>query len=480
MSTLRANNIQDLNGNNKDVGSLVDNQTIVDRINYASDAEFNAAKTGKVSLDANKRLRMNSLLVGAEAMTSSAPRDLVVAAPTINGLTDFHFFAAQGIVTPTDPGTIGVFDITTKLRGATVINHMFGYQMRAAYEGSGTLQRFAGFLHLPIHAGTGDILEAYGADISTTAISGGGTIQSQAGILIRDQVGATANAGMNIMQSTGYSLYANGGAPLFNRGRAGFGITPSTNYAVQFAGPAGGARRGFLETTATNCQIGAEGDGGLQFIQSAAIKLQIKASANGYSVTPGTDNSQTLGDAANRWSVVWAGTGTISTSDARDKTAVRKLTAAEIAAACELADEIGAYKFLASIEEKGDAAREHVGMTVQRAIEIMESHGLDPYGYSFICHDEWEDQIVEHPAETVRHPPVYKHYPIIDTQGNPIMEVISESWVEVIKEGWIEVVKPAGDRYSFRENGLYAFIAAGMKARQDSFEQRLAALEAKE
>ena len=87
-----------------------------------------------------------------------------------------------------------------------------------------------------------------------------------------------------------------------------------------------------------------------------------------------TDNSQTLGAAANRWSVVYAGTGTINTSDAREKTPVRPLTASEIAAARSLSAEIGVYQWLDMIEEKGaDEARLHIGMTVQRAIEIINA-----------------------------------------------------------------------------------------------------------
>lgn len=39
--------------------------------------------------------------------------------------------------------------------------------------------------------------------------------------------------------------------------------------------------------------------------------------------------------------------------------------------------------------EKGGAARQHIGMTVQRAIEILRSHGLDPFAYGFICYDQW-------------------------------------------------------------------------------------------
>lgn len=154
----------------------------------------------------------------------------------------------------------------------------------------------------------------------------------------------------------------------------------------------------------------------------------------------GTDNFQALGDAALRWSVVYAGTGTINTSDAREKTTVRPFTPAELAAAAELGREIGVYQWLAMVEAKGNAARQHIGLTVQRAIAILESHGLDPFTYGFVCYDEWDE----------------------------LPEVVNEEG-EVVQEP-----RPAGDRYSFRMDELLAFIARGMAHRLDAVEQRLA------
>jgi hypothetical protein len=132
-------------------------------------------------------------------------------------------------------------------------------------------------------------------------------------------------------------------------------------------------------------------------IDSSGNLLVGTTSANGGLFTvngdmgPATDNARTCANAFYRWSVVYAATGTINTSDAREKTPVRLLNEAEIAAAQQIASEIGAYKWLSAVAEKGDAAREHLGMTVQRAIEIMEANGLVPFNYGFICYDENEE-----------------------------------------------------------------------------------------
>lgn len=151
---------------------------------------------------------------------------------------------------------------------------------------------------------------------------------------------------------------------------------------------------------------------------------------------PGVDNVYSFGLAAFRCTVLWAASGTISTSDGREKTLVRELTEFEIAAAKALGKEIGIYKWLAEIQKKDDKARSHVGMAVQRAIEIMEAHDLDPFEYGFICHDEWD--------------------------ASP--EILNEDG-EVT-----EPAREAGDRFSFRMDELYAFIAAGLEARISALE----------
>lgn len=182
--------------------------------------------------------------------------------------------------------------------------------------------------------------------------------------------------------------------------------------------------------------------------------------------SPAQDGAKMLGNPSGRWSVLYAASGTINTSDAREKTAVRALTDGEITAARQLAQEIGAYKFLAAVAEKGTAAREHIGMTVQRAIEILQANGLEPFNYGFICYDSW-------PQVTVDHPATYEQVPVTDADGN----VTGYENGALIKEAWTEVTQEAGDRYSFRTDELNLFIARGQAAYLAQLEARIAALE---
>lgn len=200
------------------------------------------------------------------------------------------------------------------------------------------------------------------------------------------------------------------------------------------------------------------------FGESNADSLPLAAT-----LSPISDNNRQLGRSVARWSVVFAGTGTINTSDAREKTPVRSLSSSEIQAARALADEIGVYQWLASVQEKGESdARQHVGMTVQRAIEILKQHELDPFAYGFVCYDTWEEQVEVIPA-------VYEE--IVTDEGVAIQGAL-------IAPERRNVLAPAGDRYSFRTDQLNTFIAAGLRAenaelraRQDALEVRLAALE---
>lgn len=221
-----------------------------------------------------------------------------------------------------------------------------------------------------------------------------------------------------------------------------------------------------------------------------------------------SDNKCSIGIAANRWSVIYAHTGTINTSDAREKTPISLLTTNEQRAAADMAEEIGTYKWLHAVDEKGDSARRHVGMTVQRAIEIMERNGLSPFDYAFICYDKWDDEwreeddpsgdcirIARRPSvrveqretqsvevidgvatlvvKMVNHEtPIYRELPVFDEQGNPVLGddgeqiVHLEQAMEDVEVRYRrELVRPAGDRFSFRTDQLALFIARGLHAK---------------
>ena len=109
------------------------------------------------------------------------------------------------------------------------------------------------------------------------------------------------------------------------------------------------------------------------------------------SILPSVDNNRTLGGASNRWSVVYAGTGTINTSDANLKQDIAELDEAERRVAARLKALIRKFRFKDSVAEKGDAARIHVGAIAQDVESAFILEGLDPARYAVFCKDTWID-----------------------------------------------------------------------------------------
>ena len=107
---------------------------------------------------------------------------------------------------------------------------------------------------------------------------------------------------------------------------------------------------------------------------------------------PGNDNNQALGNSSRRWSTIYAGTGVISTSDARDKTDFKNIPD-EVLDAWEDVNYLQ-FKFIDSVEEKGDQARYHIGVVAQQIKDAFEGRGLDPFKYGLLCYDKWDDLTV--------------------------------------------------------------------------------------
>ena len=105
-------------------------------------------------------------------------------------------------------------------------------------------------------------------------------------------------------------------------------------------------------------------------------------------VAPGQDNSLPLGSASARWSQIYAASGTISTSDARDKSLLGRLDARERRVARHILEGIGKYRWKASEQRKGLAARTHVGVTAQGVAAAFAAEGLNAADYGLWCEDE--------------------------------------------------------------------------------------------
>ena len=143
---------------------------------------------------------------------------------------------------------------------------------------------------------------------------------------------------------------------------------------------------------------------------------------------PAVDNTQVLGGPSNRWSVVYAGTGTINTSDAREKQQIADLDDAERRVAVALKGLVKKFKYNDAVALKGDDARIHVGVIAQEVVAAFAAEGLDATRYALLCYDEWD-------AEPEQ----------VDKEGNVV-----------------QAAREAGNQYGIRYDELLAFIIAAL------------------
>jgi hypothetical protein len=103
---------------------------------------------------------------------------------------------------------------------------------------------------------------------------------------------------------------------------------------------------------------------------------------------PLNDNTRKLGDTSNRWTTVYAATGTINTSDENEKAEIEAIPDRVLDAWAEV--DWVRYKWRDAIETKGDGSRWHYGAIAQRVRDAFANHGLDPFEHGVLCLDRWE------------------------------------------------------------------------------------------
>lgn len=235
-------------------------------------------------------------------------------------------------------------------------------------------------------------------------------------------------------------------------------------------------------------QVAANGGGGsvdlrsvtnhpIRLFTNNAERLRILTSG---SVRPGADNTQSLGEASFRWATVFAGSGTINTSDERDKVWRGELDEAELRAAKRITRELGIYQWAESYEKKGKDARLHFGVRAQRAFDILKDEGLDWWRYAWACYDKW-DEITEPVFEEVT---VKKTHIVQKPEERAVekteivMVEVEETYEEVEQRdtGKVRIVREAGDRYGIRPDQLAFWLIAAQAAIQSDLENTIAAL----
>lgn len=416
----------------------------------------------------------------------------------LTGTTQVEALAASGLATLN--GNVVMGDASTDtvtvngymgVGGAPVSSYALSVSSSAL---SGTVQIGGAFTPTATNAATGDVRAVYtrpntaeaaftcGAAyglFAAAAVSGAGSaITNVHGVYVADQTAGTNNYGITSAVSSGtnkWNLYASGTAANWLRGNLSVGVNTSTGgYQI---GANDGTTTVAVGAAGGVAYVGSVAGGPLAVIVNNSEKFRVHPSGGisfGHTADPGAGNvavagrvgpsahnNYDLGTTAVRWKDLWLQSAAFNGSDARLKTPVSAMTAAEIAASKQIAAEIGTYQWLESVAIKGAAARLHIGLTVQRAIEIMTANGLDWTRYGFIGYDQWDDVFVDHPEV----PAIME---VTDEAGNVVTPAVE------FQAAWTEQTQAAGDAYSFRYAELNQFIAAGFNARIAAIEASLA------
>jgi hypothetical protein len=263
------------------------------------------------------------------------------------------------------------------------------------------------------------------SSISNVAISGGG-----GGGDVVGPSSATNNAIVRFDSTTG-KLIQNSVVTISDTGAAtGFTTITSSSTITGNGFLTNSSAYNYTATTSTFITAGALA---VDISGNRAFNTSLSAT------TPGADNSMTLGASGARWSVVWAATGTINTSDANSKQDIADLDDAEKRVATRIKGLFKKFRLKDAVAEKGDAARIHVGVIAQEVRDAFTAEGLDANRYALFCSDTWweREEMVE-----------YKHL------EEPKLELVKHN---TPVEGATEVT-----RLGVRYEQLLAFVIAAM------------------
>lgn len=222
-------------------------------------------------------------------------------------------------------------------------------------------------------------------------------------------------------------------AGITSKGSAGIAYTVEGN--IQFNNSSG-TRLGLTDAT------GISLDAAAPYTITTGTGAVIVTRTAGVGFGPGANNTQSLGEAALKWSEVWAGNGTIQTSDERTKQQIEVIPQAWLDAWGDV--DYVRFKFNDAVEKKGDGARWHIGLIAQRVKAAFEARGIDPFSIGLLCFDQWNDIEIEKQVQ--------------DENGNPVLD--EKTGKPVMQK---QIIRVAGEQYGIRYEQAFALECAYLR-----------------
>jgi hypothetical protein len=211
-------------------------------------------------------------------------------------------------------------------------------------------------------------------------------------------------------------------------------VSLANNKALKWNTSSGSLVNGLYLTSGDDWFIGSDsGAGNFTLISSGSQGIYLGPGgtaalfASSTEFRPQNDGVVNLGASFARFATVYATTGTINTSDEREKDEIRALTVAEVRVAKKLRTLLKAYKWRSDSATNGDKAKTNFGVIAQDVVKAFQAEGLDALDYGVVVYDQWgATEALERDGQL------------------------------------IEPARAAGDRYGVRYDQLFAFILGAL------------------
>jgi hypothetical protein len=257
-------------------------------------------------------------------------------------------------------------------------------------------------------------LNRWAISLGDTAAESGSNTGSGFGIFRYNDAGAYVDTPLSIDRATGNVSIAGRTNFIGNIG-VGSPANAADKIVMASAAPAdvvqrffqGGVREWWMGMKSGSLEFRIGVNGG-----TASTSLMIDG---GNHLVPGSDNTQNLGSASLRYSTVYAGTGTINTSDETEKTIAGEPDDAFFEAI--LSVPLVLFQWNDALERKGgEGARLHYGPGAQAVRDALLARGKDPARYALFCSD-----------------PLYAAVKKARSVERPVMHVVERQ--EIVLEG---------------------------------------------
>jgi len=227
----------------------------------------------------------------------------------------------------------------------------------------------------PPGGGTGTVTSVSGTG-TVSGLSLSGTVTTSGSLTLGGSLSLTSG---NVTGALGYTPYnsSNPSGYITSSGTSAFATNvgaSGASYSVYNSGSVLG-----MKSSSGTCALVDSSNRGVFF--------------NVNTLSPTVDNSYSCGFSSFRWTVIYATTGTINTSDRNEKQNIEELSTAELAVAKRIKSLIKKFRFKDAVQKKGNDARIHVGAIAQEVQDAFTAEGLNANHYGLFCSDTSKEGI---------------------------------------------------------------------------------------